>query len=137
MSSGAAGFDIEASEDAQIMPGTIKRISTGLHVSLPPGFELQVRGRSGIAFKAGVECFNSPGTVDSDYRGAVSVILFNASSTDVFIVRKGDRIAQGIISPVFKGIFINDWENLSYPTDRAEKGFGSTEGVSDFEKRGE
>ncbi len=96
---------------------------TGLAIALPPGWEAQIRPRSGLAAKAGVTCLNSPGTVDSDYRGEVKVILANLGADD-FVIRRGDRIAQMVISPVVQAQWI-EVENLD-ATARGAGGFGST-----------
>jgi dUTP pyrophosphatase len=133
-SKGAAGFDFRASlhEGEVIILGpsgsgnNIAMIPTGLHFELPNTLELQVRPRSGLAAKKGVTVLNSPGTVDSDYRGEVKVILINHSSEE-FIINNGDRIAQGVISSVVSDDFIkfNIVNELS-ETERGEGGFGST-----------
>jgi len=98
-------------------------ISTGLHLEIPQGFEAQIRPRSGLALKHGVPLMNAPGTIDSDYRGVLGVILWNAGQT-AFQVAHGDRIAQMIISPVTQAKFVLS-ETLS-DTDRGAGGFGST-----------
>jgi dUTP pyrophosphatase len=133
---GAAGFDLRAyiteknndnPSDGEfytaIKPNSSKLIPTGLQMAIPEGYELQVRPRSGLAFKKGITVLNSPGTIDSDYRGDIGVILHNTSDK-IFIVYNGDRIAQGVLNEVPQGTFI-EVESLD-ETDRGEGGFGST-----------
>jgi dUTP pyrophosphatase len=124
---GASGFDLRANEDTVLKAGEFKGISTGLFFELPVGYEIQVRPRSGLAFKNGVTVLNSPGTVDSDYRGEVKVILINHSKVD-FNITKGDRIAQAVIGNVLAKNFINlkRVDSISNDTDRGTGGFGST-----------
>ena len=124
---GASGFDLRANEDTVLKAGEFKGISTGLFFELPVGYEIQVRPRSGLAFKIGVTVLNSPGTVDSDYRGEVKVILINHSKVD-FNITKGDRIAQAVIGNVLAKNFINlkRVDSISNDTDRGAGGFGST-----------
>lgn len=124
---GASGFDLRANEDTILKAGEFKGISTGLFFELPVGYEIQVRPRSGLAFKNGVTVLNSPGTVDSDYRGEVKVILINHSKVD-FNITKGDRIAQAVIGNVLAKNFINlkRVDSISNDTDRGTGGFGST-----------
>lgn len=123
----AAGMDLRAAvpEDAPITlrPGDRIAAPTGLAIAVPPGFEGQVRPRSGLALRHGVTCLNSPGTVDADYRGEVMVILVNLGAED-FHVRRGDRIAQLLISPVARA----EWRlsDALDDTGRGEGGFGST-----------
>ena len=124
---GASGFDLRANEDTVLRAGEFKGVSTGLFFQLPLGYEIQVRPRSGLAFKNGVTVLNSPGTVDSDYRGEVKVILINHSKVD-FNIAKGDRIAQAVIANVLAKNFINltKVSSISNDTDRGTGGFGST-----------
>jgi dUTP pyrophosphatase len=123
----AAGMDLRAAapEDAPIVlrPGDRHVVPTGLAMAIPPGFEGQVRPRSGLALRHGVTCLNSPGTVDADYRGEVMVILINLGPED-FIVRRGERIAQLLISPVSRA----SWEEVAElkHSARGAGGFGST-----------
>lgn len=123
--SGAAGADVCAflSEPVIIKSGEFAMIPTGLSFAIPEGYEIQVRPRSGLAAKNGVTVLNTPGTIDSDYRGEVKVILINHGK-DAFTVNNGDRIAQLIVAPVTQGIFEKTDELDS--TERGEGGFGST-----------
>jgi dUTP pyrophosphatase len=125
----AAGMDLRAAvaEDAPLTLRPTERaaVPTGLTMAIPPGFEGQVRPRSGLALRAGVTCLNTPGTVDADYRGEVKVILINLGEED-FTVRRGDRIAQLIIAPV-TGAAWNEVTTLD-ATARGAGGFGSTGG---------
>jgi dUTP pyrophosphatase len=124
---GAAGMDLRAAvdEDAPITlrPGARIMAPTGLCIALPEGFEAQVRPRSGLAAKAGVTCLNTPGTIDSDYRGEVKVILINLGAED-FVIRRGDRIAQMVIAPVVQAAW-REVDGLG-ETARGAGGFGST-----------
>ena len=90
---GAAGMDVVAAEDLDLAPGARHAVATGFRVAIPAGYEIQVRPRSGLAFKHGISVPNTPGTIDSDYRGEVKVLLINHGS-DPFAIRRGDRIAQ-------------------------------------------
>jgi len=123
--SGAAGIDLLAAVAAPltIQPGTRVLVPTGLAIALPPGYELQVRPRSGLALKNGIVLPNSPGTVDEDYRGELQVIVMNAGS-EPFTVERGMRIAQGVLAPVVR-IAWNEVEDLD-ATARGAGGFGST-----------
>lgn len=96
---GAAGMDLRAAESVTLKPGARHLVPTGLAIAVPPGFEAQVRPRSGLAVKHGVTVLNSPGTIDSDYRGEVKVPLINHGQDD-FVITRGDRIAQMVIAPV-------------------------------------
>ncbi|MFA7441627.1 MAG: dUTP diphosphatase, partial [Sphingomonadaceae bacterium] len=98
-SEGAAGMDVVAAEDRQLAPGERTAIATGLCVAIPDGFEIQVRARSGLALKEGLAVLNAPGTIDSDYRGEVKIILANLGDRTVAITR-GMRIAQLVLAPV-------------------------------------
>jgi len=124
-SSGAAGMDLRAflKEDIILAPLERARIPTGLCLEIPSGYEAQVRPRSGLAFNSGIGILNSPGTIDSDYRGELGVILINFG-TEPFTVKNGDRIAQMIISPVIH-VTISEAASLT-ETDRGAGGFGST-----------
>lgn len=120
---GAVGADLFSILTKEIPPGERRVIPTGLAIELPPGFEAQVRSRSGLALKHGISVLNSPGTIDQDFRGPIQVILHN-SGQEPFQVKYGDRIAQLVVSPVVKVSFLEAAE-LS-DTDRGEGGFGST-----------
>lgn len=120
---GAAGFDLIAPQDLLLEPGDVGLIPTGLFVELPPGVELQIRSRSGLALKSEVIVLNSPGTVDSDYRGEVKVILKNVGRYSHFI-RRGDAVAQGVLARVPQAVF-ERVDSLS-DTTRGQGGFGST-----------
>jgi dUTP pyrophosphatase len=116
-------MDLRANEEASLEPGGRRLIGTGLRMAIPAGFEGQVRPRSGLALRMGIGCLNSPGTIDSDFRGEVKVLLINWGSEVVQIAR-GDRIAQLVIAPVARA----EWEpsiDLD-ETTRGEGGFGST-----------
>lgn len=123
----AAGMDLLAALDVQnpvtLNPGETAMIPTGLAMALPPGFEAQVRPRSGLAAKHSITVLNSPGTVDSDYRGEVKVILIN-HGCEPFIIERGERIAQMVIAPVTQGVW-EEVEDLN-KTNRGAGGFGST-----------
>ena len=123
--SGAAGADVRAflNEPVVIPVGKRAMIPPGLFFAMPEGFEIQVRPRSGLAAKNGVTVLNTPGTIDSDYRGEVKVILINLGDAD-FTVNNGDRIAQLIVAPVTQGIFVKT-DKLD-ETERGAGGFGST-----------
>lgn len=122
---GAAGFDFVAAveEPIALRPGEWKRIPTGLKLAIPCGCELQVRPRSGLAAKNGVTVLNTPGTIDSDYRGEIQVILINLGK-ETFVVERGMRIAQGILAPYYKAEFVVT-EALD-TTERGDGGFGHT-----------
>lgn len=122
---GSAGADVRAylSEPVTLEPMARQLIPTGLFIELPVGFELQVRPRSGLALKHGITVLNTPGTVDSDYRGELYVLLINLG-TEPFTVKHGDRIAQAVIAPVVQVSFIAV-DSLSR-TDRGRGGYGST-----------
>lgn len=122
-SKGAAGFDFCSIEKKVIKAGEWELVKTGLAFEIAEGYELQVRPRSGLALKNGISVLNSPGTVDSDYRGEICVILINHSKVD-FSIEVGDRIAQGVIAKVEQVGFM-EVENLS-DTQRGEGGFGSS-----------
>ena len=123
----AAGMDLRAAvaedEPLTLGPGARFPVPTGLAMALPPGFEAQVRPRSGLAAKSGITCLNTPGTIDADYRGEVKVILVNLGEEAVTI-RRGDRIAQMVIAPVVQAAW-TEVDSLD-ETARGEGGFGST-----------
>ena len=122
---GSAGMDVQAAieDDIIIKPASIALVPTNLSIALPIGYECQVRSRSGLALKNGIFCLNAPGTIDSDYRGEIKVILANFGKTD-FIITKGARIAQLVIAQ-YEHIKWELKEELSQ-TKRSEGGFGST-----------
>ncbi len=118
-----AGMDVRSVEDVMIAPGARALVHTGLVMLLPPGSEAQVRPRSGLTLKHGITVLNTPGTIDSGYRGEVGVILANFGDAD-FPVKKGDKIAQIVVSPVSQAEIVEtDEVDL---TDRGDGGFGST-----------
>jgi dUTP pyrophosphatase len=124
---GSAGMDLRAAvpedEPLVLKPGARLLAPTGLTMAIPQGYEVQVRPRSGLAAKAGITCLNTPGTIDSDYRGEVKVILINLGEED-FTIRRGDRIAQMVVAPVAQAgwIEVDDLDE----TARGAGGFGST-----------
>lgn len=127
-SAGAAGVDLRAATRADeplvLSPMGREAVPTGLVIALPEGYEAQIRPRSGLALHHSVTCLNSPGTIDSDYRGEIKVILINLGKSS-FTVCRGDRIAQLIVAPVTRVRWI---EGPVDETDRGSKGFGSTGG---------
>ena len=120
---GAAGLDVVTAVDLSLAPGERMAVPTGFAIEIPPGYEVQVRPRSGLALKHGVTCLNTPGTIDSDYRGEVKVILANLGQ-ERFSVRRGERIAQLVPAPVVKARF--DEVATLGDTGRGAGGFGST-----------
>lgn len=123
---GAAGMDVISAEDVTIAPGGRHAVATGLALAIPDGYEVQVRPRSGLALKHGISLPNSPGTIDSDYRGELKIIVINHGSED-FVFRRGDRVAQLVLAPVTRAAWV---EVLSLDeTARGAGGFGSTGGV--------
>ena len=120
---GAAGMDIVAAESLTLRPGARAAVATGMALAIPPGWEVQVRPRSGLALKNGITCLNTPGTIDSDYRGEVKVILANLSD-EYFEVKRGERIAQLVPAQVQRAMLI-EVEELD-DTKRGSGGFGST-----------
>ena len=119
----AAGMDVVAAESLSLAPGARHAVATGFAIAIPEGYEVQVRPRSGLALKHGITCLNTPGTIDSDYRGEVKVILVNLSG-EAFRIRRGDRIAQLVPAPVLRAAF-REVEELD-STERGAGGFGST-----------
>ncbi len=119
----AAGLDVTAAEDLTLEPGQRHAVATGFAIEIPRGFEVQVRPRSGLAIKHGITCLNTPGTIDSDYRGEVKVILVNLGQ-EPFEVRRGERIAQLVPAPVLRADFVEVGELAE--TERGSGGFGST-----------
>lgn len=122
---GAAGMDVLSAEDATIAPGGRHAVATGLALAIPAGYEIQVRPRSGLALKHGISVPNTPGTIDSDYRGELKVILINLG-TEPFPIHRGDRIAQIVLAPVTRAT----WQEVGEldDTERGSGGFGSTGG---------
>lgn len=125
--SGSAGMDVRAAlpaaEPMVLKPGERAMVPTGLSVAIPEGFEIQVRPRSGLAAKHGLTCLNTPGTIDSDYRGEIKVILINLSQ-EAFTIQRGERIAQLVLAPVTR-LAWQQVETLD-ETVRGAGGFGST-----------
>jgi dUTP pyrophosphatase len=119
----AVGLDVTAAEDLTLEPGQRHAVATGFAIEIPRGYEVQVRPRSGLAIKNGITCLNTPGTIDSDYRGEVKVILINLGQ-EPFEVRRGERIAQLVPAPVLRADF-SEASELS-GTERGAGGFGST-----------
>ena len=119
----AAGLDITAAEELVLAVGERHAVATGFAIEIPHGYEVQVRPRSGLAIKHGITCLNTPGTIDSDYRGEVKVILINLGS-EPFPVRRGDRIAQLVPAPVLRAHFTE--VHALEETARGTGGFGST-----------
>ena len=125
--SGSAGMDVRAAvpdtDPMVLMPGARAMVPTGLSVAIPEGYEIQVRPRSGLAAKHGLTCLNTPGTIDSDYRGEIKVILVNLGEAP-FTIARGERIAQLVLAPVTQ----LGWKQVGGldETDRGAGGFGST-----------
>ena len=122
-SHGAAGMDVVAAEDVTLAPGERHAVATGFAIAIPPGHEVQVRPRSGLALKYGITCLNTPGTIDEDYRGEVKVILANLGA-EAFEVKRGERIAQLVPAVVTRAEF-DEVDSLD-ATHRGAGGFGST-----------
>lgn len=120
---GAVGMDVVAAEDIDLAPGTRHAVATGFRIAIPEGYEVQVRPRSGLALKHGISVPNTPGTIDSDYRGELKVIVINHGS-EPFAIRRGERIAQLVPAAVTKA----DWDEVGEleETGRGQGGFGST-----------
>ena len=122
---GSSGMDLTADVEGEVvlMPGEIKLISTGIYLSIPDGFEAQIRPRSGLALKHGISLVNTPGTIDSDYRGLVSLIMINHGSAP-FVIKRGERVAQMVLQEVIKAdiVVVDDLDD----TVRAAGGFGHT-----------
>lgn len=122
-SEGAAGADVRSVERLTLYPGQHMLVSTGLSCCIPAGYELQVRPRSGLAYKKGVTVLNAPGTIDSDYKGLLGVLLINHGD-DPFLIEPGDRIAQIVVAPVIQAEF--DYTEDVGESERGAGGFGST-----------
>lgn len=123
--SGAAGMDVVSAESVTIAPGARHAVATGLALAIPAGYEIQVRPRSGLALKHGITVPNTPGTIDSDYRGELKVILINLG-TEPFPIVRGDRVAQLVLAPVVQAAWA-EVDELD-ATTRGDGGFGSTGG---------
>ena len=124
---GAAGMDLYAALEADCLlpPGERVRIPTGIRVAIPEGYEAQVRPRSGLAWKHGLGMVNSPGTIDSDYRGVISVLLVNWGREPI-LLRRGERIAQLVVAPVSRVEWVECVDQMLPLTERREGGFGHT-----------
>jgi dUTP pyrophosphatase len=122
-SDGAAGMDVVAAEDVTLAPGGRHAVATGFALAIPPGYEVQVRPRSGLALKHGISLPNTPGTIDSDYRGELKIIMINLGA-ESFAIARGDRVAQLVVAPVQPARFI-EVDTLD-ETSRGAGGFGST-----------
>ena len=122
---GAAGMDVLSAEEFVLEPGARHAVATGLALAIPPGYEIQVRPRSGRALKHGISVPNTPGTIDSDYRGELKVILINHGA-EPFAIARGDRVAQLVLAPVTQAAW-NEVADLD-ETERGAGGFGSTGG---------
>ena len=120
---GSAGADIRANIEILIKPGKTELIPTGLFIEIPQGYEIQIRPRSGLSYKTKLRVANAPGTIDSDYRGEIKVLMDNIGDEDI-VINFGDRIAQMVLSPVIQFELIES-DELS-ETDRGVGGFGST-----------
>lgn len=120
---GAAGMDVVSAEDVVLEPGKRLAVATGLSMAIPHGYEIQVRPRSGLALKHGVSVPNTPGTIDSDYRGELKIIMIN-HGTQPFVIARGERVAQLVLAPVT----LAEWQEVDTlsETQRGEGGFGST-----------
>jgi dUTP pyrophosphatase len=118
-------MDVVSAEDVTLKPGARHAVATGLAMAIPQGFEIQVRPRSGLAFKHGISVPNAPGTIDSDYRGELKVLLINHGADD-FVIARGDRVAQLVLAPVVQA----EWDVVAEldDTERGAGGFGSTGG---------
>ena len=120
---GAAGMDVVAAEDLDLAPGQRHAVATGFRIAIPDGYEIQVRPRSGLAFKHGISVPNTPGTIDSDYRGELKILLINHGA-EPFAIRRGERIAQLVPAAVTLAAF--DEVDELCETTRGHGGFGST-----------
>ncbi len=122
---GAAGMDVVSAESVTLAPGGRHAVATGLALAIPQGYEIQVRPRSGLALKHGITVPNTPGTIDSDYRGELKVILINLGG-EPFTIQRGDRVAQLVLAPVVQAA----WDEVAEldATERGAGGFGSTGG---------
>lgn len=121
--SGAAGMDVLSAEDITLEPGARHAVATGLSMAIPQGYEIQVRPRSGLAYKFGVTVPNTPGTIDSDYRGELKVLMIN-HGPDAFPIKRGERVAQLVLAPVIQAAWVE--VDALDDTARGAGGFGST-----------
>jgi dUTP pyrophosphatase len=121
-----SGFDLHSTENVRIEPFSRTLVPTGLHIDIPDGYEIQIRSKSGLALNQGLMVLNSPGTVDQGYTGEIKVIIFNTTQ-ELIDISKGQKIAQGVLSPVVCGkwITLKKVKNIE-DKDRSDKGFGST-----------
>ncbi|MBF0198553.1 MAG: dUTP diphosphatase [Planctomycetes bacterium] len=119
----SSGVDLHASESMVLLVGKRALVPTGISISLPAGTEAQIRPRSGLAYRNGITCLNTPGTIDADYRGEIKVLLINLGDED-FQIKKGDRIAQLVVAPVYQV----EWEVCAQlnESERGDGGFGHT-----------
>jgi dUTP pyrophosphatase len=122
---GASGFDLHSVEEYKVYAGQVLLVDTGIAFQIPRGYELQIRPRSGLSFKTPLRVPNSPGTVDSDFRDSVKVIIENRSDNESYTIKKGERIAQGVICPIAFADGFNVVDELD-TTVRGTNGFGST-----------
>lgn len=127
----SSGFDLMAcvkfhGDRVIIPPGETMLINTGIQLEIPPGYEVQIRSRSGLALKHGIVVLNSPGTIDADYRGPIGVILKNTSRFDAFEVSQGMKIAQGVVCPIVQALFVEVLSKDLTTSERGTGGFGST-----------
>lgn len=120
---GAAGMDVTCTHDVVLQPGERASVGTGLRVMIPEGYEIQVRPRSGLAIRHGLTMVNSPGTIDSDFRGEIKILMINLGS-DVVTLSKGERVAQLVLAPVVRAEFMI--ADTLDETERGTGGFGST-----------
>jgi dUTP pyrophosphatase len=127
--SGAAGMDLHSTRQVPLFPGRRTLVPTGIKLAIPEGYEGQIRPRSGLALKYGISVVNSPGTIDSDYRGEIGVILINHGE-DTVTLDAGERIAQIVFTPVVQAAFTQVEDISQFSTERGDGGFGSTSGVS-------
>lgn len=122
---GSSGVDLHADVNGEVVipQGEVRLVSSGIYISIPEGYEAEIRPRSGLALKHGIGLLNSPGTIDSDYRGLIQIIMINLGK-EPFVIKRGDRIAQMVIREVIKGQFV-ECDTLD-ETARSQGGFGHT-----------